>query len=231
MVRKFDPIDAIENGFALLKKKPIIFFIALIISFSVFLFDYSFFGRFPYTFYGRGNRFAELMIETSLLNEFLFVFILFLLQIFVSSLLIKIAYEKRVDISKAIKFVFGKYLILLVSTILFGLIVGAGLILLIIPGIFLLIKLLFYQYAIIIENKGIITSLERSWEITNGNWLRIFALFIFLFIISLSLGFVCVLLYLIFNWLGILSFIFFQAFISSLNIVAFLEAFKKLSGK
>ncbi|MEM5771853.1 MAG: hypothetical protein QW790_03910 [Candidatus Aenigmatarchaeota archaeon] len=231
MVRKFDPIDAIENGFALLKKKPIIFFIALIISFSVFLFDYSFFGRFPYTFYGRGNRFAELMIETSLLNEFLFVFILFLLQIFVSSLLIKIAYEKRVDISKAIKFVFGKYLILLVSTILFGLIVGAGLLLLIIPGIFLLIKLLFYQYAIIIENKGIITSLERSWEITNGNWLRIFALFIFLFIISLSLGFVCVLLYLIFNWLGILSFIFFQAFISSLNIVAFLEAFKKLSGK
>ncbi|MBU5678917.1 MAG: hypothetical protein KQA36_03475 [Candidatus Aenigmarchaeota archaeon] len=231
MVRKFDPIDAIENGFALLKKKPIIFFIALIISFSVFLFDYSFFGRFPYTFYGRGNRFAELMIETSLLNEFLFVFILFLLQIFVSSLLIKIAYEKRVDISKAIKFVFGKYLILLVSTILFGLIVGAGLLLLIIPGIFLLIKLLFYQYAIIIENKGIITSLERSWEITNGNWLRIFALFIFLFIISLSLGFVCVLLYLIFNWLGILSFIILQAFISSLNIVAFLEAFKKLSGK
>ncbi|MFH8107709.1 MAG: hypothetical protein QXJ25_01655 [Candidatus Aenigmatarchaeota archaeon] len=231
MVRKLDPIDAIENGFALLRKKPIIFFIALIISFLVFLLEYSFFGRFPYPFYGRGNRFAELMIEKSILNEFLFVFILFLLQIFVSSLLIKIAYEKRVEISKAIKFVFGKYLILLLSTILFGLIVGAGLLILIIPGIFLLIKLLFYQYAIILENKGIITSLERSWEITNGNWLRIFALIIFIFIIGLVLGFVCFLLYLIFNWLGILSFIILQAFISSLNIVAFLEAFKKLSGK
>lgn len=57
---------------------------------------------------------------------------------------------------------------LLVSSILFGLIVGVGLILLIVPGIYLALRLQFYSYYVVDKNAGITDSLKMSWEKTRG---------------------------------------------------------------
>ncbi len=42
--------------------------------------------------------------------------------------------------------------------------------------IFLIIKLYFFIEAILIDNEGIIGSLKTSWEVTKGNWWRIFGI-------------------------------------------------------
>lgn len=63
---------------------------------------------------------------------------------------------------------------LLVSSILFGLIVGVGLILLIVPGIYLALRLQFYSYYVVDKNAGITDSLKMSWEKTRGKVLDLF---------------------------------------------------------
>lgn len=54
------------------------------------------------------------------------------------------------------------------ATILFGIIVAIGLCLFIIPGIYLGLRLQFYQAFIVEEDAGIVDSLKRSWKITEG---------------------------------------------------------------
>lgn len=53
--------------------------------------------------------------------------------------------------------------------------IGLGSIL-ILPGIFLTVCLIFVPMAVVIEDAGPIEALERSWELTSGNRLRLFAL-------------------------------------------------------
>jgi len=65
----------------------------------------------------------------------------------------------------------------LLAFILFLLIISVGFILLIIPGIFLIIKLWFWDYFIIDKKMGPIEALKKSWNITNGHMLRLFLFF------------------------------------------------------
>lgn len=62
----------------------------------------------------------------------------------------------------------------LVGLILYGLAVGAGLILLIVPGLFLLVSLYLFWPAIVLEGKGPIDALKRSYNLVRGNWWRTF---------------------------------------------------------
>jgi len=66
---------------------------------------------------------------------------------------------------------FFKYLF---ASILCGLIVILGLILLIIPGIYLAIRFQFYGYFIVDKRAGVIESLKRSWRITQGTVWNLF---------------------------------------------------------
>ena len=65
----------------------------------------------------------------------------------------------------------------LLAFIVFHLIISVGFILLIIPGIFLMIKLWFWDYFIIDKKMGPIEALKKSWNITNGHVLRLFLFF------------------------------------------------------
>ena len=57
-----------------------------------------------------------------------------------------------------------------------GFVVLAGFLFFIIPGIYLALRLQFFQAFIIEENAGIIESLHKSWEITKGQVLPLFIL-------------------------------------------------------
>ena len=56
----------------------------------------------------------------------------------------------------------------LIADLLFGITVGIGTILLIIPGIYLYQRLQFFSMFIVEEDCGIIESLQKSWELTQG---------------------------------------------------------------
>jgi len=99
----------------------------------------------------------------------------------------------QVSLAQAVKVPASKYLFFIVATILYGMAVGLGALALIIPGVFLGIKLCYYGVAIVIEDAGIIDSLKRSWQIVRGNWWRTFALFLRFILPILLLNLVAVL--------------------------------------
>lgn len=74
------------------------------------------------------------------------------------------------------EFDFSLSLKLLGALILQTVLIGSGLILLIIPGIFLAIRLLFTFIVLIDTRCGIFEALSRSFSITRGNFWRLFAL-------------------------------------------------------
>ena len=64
------------------------------------------------------------------------------------------------------------------ASILYEIVVGIGLMFLIIPGIYLRIRLLFYKQFIVDENAGIVDSLKKSWQLTQGKAMSVFLLII-----------------------------------------------------
>lgn len=73
----------------------------------------------------------------------------------------------------------GKILKGMITSILYSLIMVIGLCLLIIPGIYLGLRLQFAFYFIVEENTGILDSLKKSWAITKG---QVFPLFLLLLV-------------------------------------------------
>lgn len=70
---------------------------------------------------------------------------------------------------------YPQYLLRMIgASILYTVIVVAGFILLIIPGIYLALRLQFYSYYIVDKNVPAIDSLRMSWKATEGNVINIF---------------------------------------------------------
>ncbi len=104
------------------------------------------------------------------------------------------------DVNGALSRVTPRLLPLLGVAILVGLVVMIGLILLIVPGVIAACALLIAVPLFLDQNTGVIDSLQRSFEMTKGNWLKIFlmllifgivggiASFIISFILSMILG-------------------------------------------
>lgn len=74
------------------------------------------------------------------------------------------------------QFDLGMIVKLLLTAMLFNILIGAGLILLIIPGIYLAVKFIFVFFNIIDTDCGIIEAFRRSYHRTNGNFWRLLAL-------------------------------------------------------
>lgn len=73
-------------------------------------------------------------------------------------------------------------------SLFFGLAVGIGLVFLIVPGIFLLVSLFFAPITVVIEDAGVVEAFERSWELTSGNRIRLFALGVIFVVGSAVIG-------------------------------------------
>ena len=71
-----------------------------------------------------------------------------------------------------------KILTFIIANILYSLAVLIGLVLLIVPGVYLALRLQFYMAFIIEEDAGIMDSLKRSWEITQGQTMQLFLIWL-----------------------------------------------------
>ncbi|RMF97190.1 MAG: DUF975 family protein [Candidatus Schekmanbacteria bacterium] len=81
-----------------------------------------------------------------------------------------------------------KYLLALIVVCI---IVGAGMVLLIIPGIILMLALQFFAFVIVDKEVGAIEAVKKSYAITKGHWLNIF-LFNLLFSFVSFIGFLVI---------------------------------------
>ncbi|MDR1523786.1 MAG: hypothetical protein LBS79_00825 [Tannerella sp.] len=77
-----------------------------------------------------------------------------------------------------------KLLSFLVAYIIYSIIITIGCVLLIIPGIYLTLRLQFFFASMVDENTGIIESFKRSWTITKGHSLSLFVVMLIMILIS-----------------------------------------------
>lgn len=78
-----------------------------------------------------------------------------------------------------------KILTFFVAALLMGIAVSIGSIFLVIPGIYLSLRLQFFAAFIIEEDAGIIESLKKSWELTKGQVLQLFLVLLLMMGISI----------------------------------------------
>lgn len=79
----------------------------------------------------------------------------------------------------------------IIATLIYIIIILLGFALFIVPGFYLMLRLQFASAFIVEEDSGIIESLKRSWEITKGQGMQLFLLFLVMMLVFL-VGFILV---------------------------------------
>lgn len=96
--------------------------------------------------------------------------------------------ETEIIPDKALKWNMGNALLhMVIGGIVFGIAVAVGLILLIVPGIYLALALFFWTVYVAVEDKGFYEAMKSSWELTEGHKWRLLGLFLVLGIVNLAL--------------------------------------------
>lgn len=65
---------------------------------------------------------------------------------------------------------------IVVGGVVFGLAVAIGLVLLVVPGLFLLVSLIFWSLYVAVEDTSFVEGFRRSWALTSGHRIRLFGL-------------------------------------------------------
>lgn len=77
---------------------------------------------------------------------------------------------------------------LVVGGLVFGFLIGIGFVLLIVPGLFLLTSLFFWNYYVVVDDVSFIEGFQRSWELTSGERLSLFLLGVVAVVINLLIN-------------------------------------------
>lgn len=77
---------------------------------------------------------------------------------------------------------------LFVGMIVFGILWVVGLVLLVLPGLFVFVTLIYFIAVVAVEDRSFIDGFSRSWGLTRGHRLRIFLLFLTVWVISIAAG-------------------------------------------
>jgi uncharacterized membrane protein len=153
MKKKFEIDKAFEYGWDAMK--PNFWFFASILAFVFIIYA----------------ALSYLMKNSGSLNVVLNV-IYYFVCILISLGLIKIAlkiYEKKRNSFLDIVNSYEMFLDYLIASVIYGVVVVIGLILIIVPGIILMNRLMFYPYLIVNKKMGPITALKKSWEMTKDH--------------------------------------------------------------
>lgn len=118
----------------------------------------------------------------------LFSLIEYVVGLFLQMNLIKIAlevYDNRQPRLEDLFVVPAHWVSYLIAGVIFGIVVGIGFVIFIIPGLYMLTRWLFFGYAIVDQGAGATQSLGASWELTKGHVLGVFLLVLALLVINL----------------------------------------------
>lgn len=78
----------------------------------------------------------------------------------------------------------------IVGAVVFGIVVGIGFVLLVIPGLFLLVSLVFWTVFVAVEDENFVGALGDSWSLTRGHRLRLFLLGVAVVVVNIVVGIV-----------------------------------------
>ena len=102
--------------------------------------------------------------------------------------------RNQVTVGQAFNQANRRLLQLIGVSILCFLLVFAGCIALIIPGLYVSYRLMFSLYATVIDNSSVIDSLSSSWELTKGRWWLVFRSYLLIVVVAFGPIFLIVLL-------------------------------------
>lgn len=77
---------------------------------------------------------------------------------------------------------------MVVGVILFAALIFAGLILFVIPGLYLLTALFFWSVFVAVEDRGFLDAMGRSWDMTAGHRWQVFGLVLVIGIVNILVG-------------------------------------------
>ncbi len=167
----FSKKEAIRQGYEAVKKN---FF--LILKILVMLaFVYTIPNAVQKSVADNGNLFIVIGILIWILN--------IIVNMGLIQISIKLAQQEKVVIRDI--FYTKSILTFVVASFLTGIIVFAGFILLIIPGIYFAIRLQFSTYLIVDKKLGIMDSIKTSWRITKGHTWNLFLFGLLLFLLNI----------------------------------------------
>ncbi|MGC8533154.1 MAG: YciC family protein [Candidatus Parvarchaeum sp.] len=178
----FDVLSVFKKSFVLLFTDPLLFAFALVyaaiyIAFSVSLYSIKI-----------TNVSSVSITPINIVYLSIYAVLIFLAITFISGMaFVRIAGKKK-SISKIINKTMKRYPALLATTFLTSIIIALGFIAFIIPGIYLMFKLILSPVSSVVEDKSPTDAIKRSWNITFGNWWYLFALFVIFFIVLSIIG-------------------------------------------
>lgn len=106
-------------------------------------------------------------------------FVFLLVMSYLKATLVRFEGEISQNIPTKVKsvalFALRKYLIVLVASILVLIATGVGLVIVVLPGIFLAVLLMFAPVGILLDNEDVFSSIKRSAKLVWGHWWRTLA--------------------------------------------------------
>jgi Membrane domain of glycerophosphoryl diester phosphodiesterase len=96
---------------------------------------------------------------------------------------------ERTSFGDSLSYALRRFIPLMIAYIVIVIITIPGWILLIIPGIWLSVKMCMAFPAVIFERAGPFRSIGRSWKLTADNWWRVFGTLVVVFLIALVVNF------------------------------------------
>jgi hypothetical protein len=120
------------------------------------------------------------------------------------------------------------WVFLVIALIVQGIAVMLGFVALIIPGIFLLVSLIFTQVYVAVEDEGPFEALSSSWSLAKGNRFPLFGLGVVLFVISLLVTIPATILTFVSPTVGTLLNYIVSGFVSIFSLAVLVDAYHQL---
>ncbi len=170
-MKQFDKIGLIKHAWELVKKNAKLIAL-LMVAFVV----YQIVQGFVQGFFGEGLLAALVSIAFTVLTLFL--------EIGFIKIILKLVDGQKAEITEL--WAYPQYLLRMIgASIVYGIIVMVGFILLVIPGIYLALRLQFYSYYIVDKNAGAMDSLRMSWKATDKNVINVFLFMLILIALNI----------------------------------------------
>jgi len=121
------------------------------------------------------------------------------------------------------------WVFLFIALIVQGIAIGLGFIALIIPGLFLLVSLIFTQVFVAVEDEGPFEALSSSWSMAKGNRFPLFGLGVVLFVISLLVSLPATIVTILSPIVGTVLNYIVTGFVSIFSLSVLVAAYQQLS--